>query len=95
MSEGTLTRFTTASPEGNHVYFTSNRDSYWCIWGRRTDPDSGSPIGEIFSVYHSHGFRSGIAGSWDARLALAADKLAFDWAEDHGNIWMVEGVELD
>ena len=92
---GGRVRYCNVSPDGRVLYFTSNRDSYWCIWARRIDPDSGAPAGEVFPVHHAHRFRSGMAQSFGTNLTVAGNRLIFNWVEDSGNIWMVEGVGLD
>ena len=38
------------SPDGRTIYFISNRTGFFNVWGRRFDPASGQPIGEVFRV---------------------------------------------
>jgi hypothetical protein len=42
------------SPNGNLLYFVSERDGFRCIWAQRLDPGSKRPVGALFAVYHSH-----------------------------------------
>ena len=95
VSEGTRCRFPVLPPGGKVLYFTSDRDSYWCIWARRIDPEGGGPLGEVFEVFHSHRFRSRMPQGFSASLAVGPDKLIFNWIEDSGNVWMLENVHLD
>lgn len=87
-------RFPVVSPGGEMLYFTSNRDSNWCIWARKLEPSSGRPDGEPFAVFHSHRFRSRMFPGFRTGLAVAPDKLIFNWVEDSGNVWMQEDVSV-
>jgi len=77
------------SPDGNLLYFTSDRDGLVCIWAQRLDPVTKRAAGKPFAVHHLHGallrMRSNIS-----QLSLARDKLAFSLEERAGNIWMLK-----
>jgi Tol biopolymer transport system component len=80
------------SPDGNLLYFTSDRDGYRCIRAQRLNPTTKRPVGEAFDVYHSHSARRSLmnAGVRFLEISLARDKLVFNLGETTGNIWMAE-----
>jgi len=80
------------SPDGNLLYFTSERDGFRCIWARRLDPSTKRPRGAPFAVFHSHTARLNLmnVGLGPLELAVARDKLVFNMAERTGNIWMAK-----
>jgi Tol biopolymer transport system component len=55
--EGTEDRAEWA-PDGNTLYFTSERLRYLDVWGRKLDPKTRAPIGEAFPVSQFHGART-------------------------------------
>ena len=80
------------SPDGNLLYFLSDRDDFRCVWAQRLDPETKKPVGSAFGVYHAHRRRRsmmnvnpGVIG-----LSVARDKLAISMREITGNIWMME-----
>ena len=73
------------------LYFTSERDGFRCIWGRRLT-DAKQPDGEPFAVYHSHNTRRSLMNvplGW-LRMSVADDKIVFTMGERTGNIFMAE-----
>ena len=80
------------SPDGNLLYFLSDRDGFRCIWAQGLNPETKKPVGSAFGVYHAHQRRRsmmnvnpGVIG-----LSVARDKLAVSMREITGNIWMME-----
>jgi hypothetical protein len=73
------------SPDGGTLYFTSARDGYVCLWGRRFDARSGRPVGEPFAVRHLHGRLSFEHEGWPA----AAGRIAIPLVERTGNLWLM------
>ena len=82
------------SPDGNLIYYLSERDGFRCIWAQRVDHNTRQPVGDPFAVYHFHsarrsltnvGFGTGLVG-----LSIAKDKIVFAQGEVTGNIWMTE-----
>ena len=56
------------SPDGNTMYFTSNRDGSMCMWALRLDPKTKRPVGVPFPIQHFHGsqrIHSGISVAVD------------------------------
>jgi hypothetical protein len=78
------------SPDGNLLYFTSERDGYRCIWAQRLDPHTRKPVGAPFTVYHSHSSRRSLlnVGLTPLEVAVGPDKIVFVQGEVTGNIWM-------
>jgi len=80
------------SPNGNLIYFTSDRDGFRCIWARRLDPRTKQPLGEPFAIRHCHQMQlsMSVVALSGMDLSLAPDKLVFPLAEVKGNVWMIE-----
>ncbi|HEU5314665.1 MAG TPA: hypothetical protein VFX49_01035, partial [Chloroflexota bacterium] len=80
------------SPDGNLLYFTSDRDGFRCIWGQRLDPETKRPVGPALDIYHSHSARRSLlnANIIPLELQVAPGRLLFHLGESTANIWMVE-----
>jgi eukaryotic-like serine/threonine-protein kinase len=80
------------SPEGNLLYFWSNRDGSPCLWAERLDPATKRPAGEPMSIQHFHSralsWRNLYLGAPD--IAVGRDKVVFNLGEHTGNIWMTD-----
>ena len=80
------------SPDGNLLYFLSDRDGFRCIWAQPLDAGNERPDGEAKSVLHFHGGRRSLRGVGNRvsaiRLSVARDQLVFALGELTGNIWM-------
>jgi Tol biopolymer transport system component len=77
------------SPEGDILYYLSERDDFCCIWAQRLYPASKAPQGDAWAVYHAHRARSALnfprgGGS----LAVARGKFALWMADVTGNIYL-------
>ena len=79
------------SPDGNLLYFTSNRDGFVCLWAQRLDP-AKKPIGPAFAIHHLHSARLSMLNMSlpDLDISVAHDKIVFNLGELTGNIWMTE-----
>ena len=80
------------SPDGNVLYFTSERDGFRCIWAQRLDPATKRPAGEAFGVYHFHRARLasraqnvGVIG-----LSFGGGKAVLSLEELTGNVWLAK-----
>jgi Tol biopolymer transport system component/DNA-binding winged helix-turn-helix (wHTH) protein len=82
------------SPDGNLLYFTSNRDGFVCLWAQRLDP-AKKPIGPAFAIHHLHSARLSMLNMSlpDLDISIAHDKIVFNLGELTGNIWMTELAE--
>ncbi len=81
------------SPDGNTIYFTSNRDGFTCLWALRLDPKTKRPLGAPFPIQHFHGSQriySGISQSNDMEVNVARDKIVTNLDEFHSDIWMMQ-----
>jgi Tol biopolymer transport system component len=80
------------SPNGNLLYFTSDRDGFRCIWAQRLDPKTKKPVGEQIPVYHFHESQRSLANIGLNRLELcvAPHQLVFNLGVRTGNIWMTK-----
>jgi serine/threonine protein kinase/Tol biopolymer transport system component len=81
------------SPDGNTLYFTSNRDGFICMWALRLDPRTKHPVGDPFPIQHFHGSHriyAGMSNPADIELSVAKDKIVTGLDEYHSDIWMME-----
>jgi len=81
------------SPDGNTIYFNSNRDGFACIWALRLDPKSKRPLGAPFAIQHFHGSQriySGVTPLTHMEVNVAKDKIVTNLDEFHSDIWMME-----
>ena len=77
------------SPDGNSLFYLSERDGFCCVWVQRLSPKSKKPDGDAQGVYHAHQTRLGLNfPKGNGSLAVAKDKLAFWMSEGTGNIYM-------
>lgn len=78
------------SPDGNTLYFFSERDRSRCIWAQRLDA-SKHPVGEAIPIFHAHETRRSLLnvqiGLLD--LSVARDKIVFNMSERTGNVWLM------
>jgi Tol biopolymer transport system component/tRNA A-37 threonylcarbamoyl transferase component Bud32 len=79
------------SPDGNRLYYLSERDGFCCVWAQRLDPGSKKPDGETQGVYHAHQSRFRLNfPPGNGTLAVAKDKIALWMGEATGNIYMAK-----
>lgn len=81
------------SPDGNTIYFTSNRDGFMCMWAMRLDPKTKRPAGAPFAIEHFHGsqrIHSGISTAEDLELDISKDKIVTSLDEVHSDVWMMD-----
>jgi Tol biopolymer transport system component len=88
-----LDRETCWSPDGNLLYFLSERDGFRCVWAQRLDPTTKRPKGDALPVFHSHRSRLSLRNYSDSGwsgLSMALDRLVFTMSERTGNVWMMQ-----
>jgi Tol biopolymer transport system component/DNA-binding winged helix-turn-helix (wHTH) protein len=80
------------SPDGNLLYFVSDRDGHLCLWAQRLDGSSKRPIGTPFPVYHFHNSRLAMinVGVMALETGVARDKIVMGLGELTGNIWSLK-----
>ena len=85
-----MDRYAMWSPDGNLIYFLTERDGFRCISGQRLD-SARRPAGAAFEVHHFHHARQSLNFPGDpvaVGFSVARDKLVFAITETTGNIWM-------
>ena len=81
------------SPDGNTMYFTSNRDGFTCMWALRLDPKTERPQGAPFAIQHFHGSQriyAGISESNHMEVNVAKDKIVTNLDDIRSDIWMMQ-----
>jgi hypothetical protein len=83
------------SPNGNLVYFLSDRDGFRCLWAVRLNPVTKLPIEGPFPAAHFHEARRSALDLPQAELGLgvARNKAVFVLNDRAGSIWMAEVEE--
>ena len=80
------------SPNGNLLYYISDRDGFKCIWVNRLDPVTKEPVDAPKAVMHFHTGNSSLDTAYGLELSVADDKLVVDLGESSGNIWLAPAV---
>jgi Tol biopolymer transport system component/DNA-binding winged helix-turn-helix (wHTH) protein len=77
------------SPNGNLIYFISDRDGYLCLWAQRLESRGKKLVGSPFPVYHFHNARLSMANldTGILEIGVAKDKIIVGLGELTGNIW--------
>ncbi len=80
------------SPDGDLLYFTSDRDGFRCIYAQRLEAAGKRPVGSMFPVFHSHSARLCLLNVelGLGEISVAPDRLVFTMGERTGNVWMAE-----
>ncbi len=92
-----IERFTSWSPDGSLLYFSSDRDGFVCFWAQRLDPATKHPQGAAFPIRHFHTARRSLATIGNPSfmgMSVGTGRLIFSMTEQTGNIWMTELVPL-
>ena len=80
------------SPDGNLLYFMSERDGSRCLWAQRLDA-AKRPQGQPFEVQPFHTPQVRSMGLWQpgaAGTSMGKGSIVFSKVEASGNIWMAE-----
>lgn len=74
------------SPDGNRLYYVSDRDGFRCIWSQKLEPQSKRPSGEPVAALHLHGPKHLLkeVPVWGLDVSLGRDKLIFSLGEAGG-----------
>ncbi len=83
------------SPDGNLIYFTSDRDGFTCLWAQRLDPATKQPSGAAIDLRHFHQASLSLeeVTLWIREISVARDKIVMPLAQLSGNIWLMEPRE--
>ena len=79
------------SPNGDLLYFLSERDGFRCIWAQRLDHKTKHAEGAPFPVYHFHHTQqslTNLGSPGKVGLSVTDGGLLFSMAETTGNIWI-------
>jgi Tol biopolymer transport system component len=80
------------SPNGNMLYYISDRDGFTCIWAYRLDPITKRPAGAPMAVMHFHSGSISLDAAYGLELSVANDKLVVDIGQSSGNIWLAPAI---
>jgi Tol biopolymer transport system component len=84
------------SPNGELLYFLSDRDGFRCIWARRLNASDKTPIADAFAVRHFHRVRRSLRRMTGTTgmigLSVAPGRMVFSFGELTGNIWLEEKI---
>lgn len=80
------------SGDGKTIFYLSNRDGHWCLWGRHFDPASGRAVGNPFEVkdYHNPDFTPYTIDSAELNLSVAGNLLYVNVSKNSGKIYVAE-----
>ena len=76
------------SPNGNLLYYISDRDGFDCIWVEHLDPLTKHRVGAPNALMHFHTSSSSLDTAYGLELSVAGDKLVLDIGDTSGNIWL-------
>jgi eukaryotic-like serine/threonine-protein kinase len=80
------------SPDGDRIYYVSDRDGFRCIWMQPLSHLTKKPIGGPVPLRHFHSRHGGLKGVplTALDLAVAPDRLIYTVSEQRGNLWAVD-----
>ena len=80
------------SPNGNFLYFVSDREGSRGIWVQRLEASSKKPLGEPRLVRHFEETRLSLSGvsPGSLRINVAQDKIVFTLREMTGDVWLLD-----
>jgi Tol biopolymer transport system component len=84
------------SPDGNRIYFVSDRDGFRCIWTLALAPATKKPAGPLTPLYHFHSAQRSILNIPAIayfNLSVGRDQLLFNLGEVTGNIWLADPAQ--
>jgi Tol biopolymer transport system component/DNA-binding winged helix-turn-helix (wHTH) protein len=77
------------SSDGTLVYYTADRDGFWCLWAQRVDPTTKRPVEPPLPLYHFHSARLSMANvaRGGQEISVGKDMIVLNLGELTGNIW--------
>jgi len=78
------------SGDGKTIYYLSEKDGHWCVWGQHFNSVLGRAIGKAFPVQHFHDqkFTPGNINADGLNLSGTGDSLYLNVLETGGTIWL-------
>ena len=76
------------SADSRILYYGSNRDDFFCVWGQRFAPD-GQPAGEPFAAFHDHQ-PPDMKSYGICMIRAARDRLYMLLADFKGDLWSLQ-----
>jgi Tol biopolymer transport system component len=79
------------SPNGDLLYFHSNRDGFPCVWSQRLDAGK-HPAGPATPVMHFHAISLGtyLMRPSDFRMSVSKDQLVLNLIKQTANLWVTK-----
>jgi Tol biopolymer transport system component/DNA-binding winged helix-turn-helix (wHTH) protein len=82
------------SPDGRTLYFLSNRNGFWNLWGRRFEPDAGKPVGDAFQVSRFDSTLQMVPSNVsDLQIAITRRRLILPVTQTSGAVWVLDNVD--
>jgi hypothetical protein len=82
------------SPDGRTIYYISERDGYFNVWGRRFDPKKGTPEGDAFPVTSFDSPKMMVGHSVSSvGLSITRNHLVLTITQVSGSIWVLNDVD--
>jgi Tol biopolymer transport system component/DNA-binding winged helix-turn-helix (wHTH) protein len=79
--------------DGRTLYFVSNRDGFFNVWGRRIDTATGTAAGDSFRVTSFNSPRETLSEQLSQmQIAVTAHRLFLPLTENSGELWVLENV---
>lgn len=81
------------SPDGRILYYISNRDGRFEVWGRHVDPEAGRPVGEPFRVTALEGARQTLSPYLsDLEMFITPTRIFLPMSEASSRVWILDHV---
>ena len=82
------------SYDGRTIYFVSNREGFFNVWGIRFDPRAGKPIDAPYRVTNFENPAQMVSPIMvRMEMSLGTDRILLPITEASGNIWVLENVD--
>jgi Tol biopolymer transport system component len=78
------------SGDGHTIFYFSNKDDSFCVYGQAFSPERGESAGTSFAVAHFHNQRASIDNvvSRARNLSVDGDSIYFNLGEQRSTIWL-------
>jgi dipeptidyl aminopeptidase/acylaminoacyl peptidase len=82
------------SRDGRTLLFISNRGGLLNLWGRRVDPESGMPAGELFRLTAFDDLRRALPASLSRmEIAVSGARIFLPLVESTSRLWILDSVD--